>query len=87
MLTFSILVALYFLPTLLGHNKRSFAGIFLLNLFLGWTVVGWFAALAWALAGAEAPRPMVLVHAGNYCGACGARCSQARCPACGRAWA
>jgi hypothetical protein len=37
----------YFLPTLIAalrHTHNS-TGILLLNLFLGWTVVGWFAAL------------------------------------------
>ncbi len=41
---------LYFLPSFIasgGHKKRSLA-IFLLNLFAGWTFVGWLAALIWA---------------------------------------
>ncbi|MGH9417342.1 MAG: superinfection immunity protein [Terriglobales bacterium] len=87
MLTFSILAVLYFLPTLLAHNKQSFLGVFLLNLFLGWTVVGWFAALVWALAAADALRPVLYAPVGNYCGACGTPGRQPRCPHCGRAWA
>jgi hypothetical protein len=46
-----ILVAglgLYFLPTIVGHNKSNAAAIFLLNLFLGWTFIGWVVALVWA---------------------------------------
>ena len=43
--------ALHFLPTIiaLGRGARSVFGIFLLNLLLGWTVVGWVVALVWAL--------------------------------------
>lgn len=40
---------LYFLPTVLAWSKRDRASIFVVNLFLGWTLVGWVVALAWAL--------------------------------------
>ena len=49
---------LYFLPTVLGWSKRDRASIFVVNLFLGWTLVGWVVALAWALKH-EAPRPRI----------------------------
>ena len=45
-----IAALLYFVPTLvagLRHHHRTTA-IFLLNLFLGWTFVGWVGALFWA---------------------------------------
>ena len=84
MVSFIILVLLYFLPALLAHNKHNFTGIFLLNALLGWTVVGWFAALIWACVEAPAPRPVVIIPAGNFCGACGTPSVQARCPHCGR---
>ena len=45
MRTLLSLMLLYFLPTILGRDKRDAAGIILVNLFLGWTVVGWFVAL------------------------------------------
>jgi hypothetical protein len=43
--------AIHFLPTIIAalRNGRSVVGIFLLNLFLGWTVIGWVIALVWAL--------------------------------------
>ena len=43
--------ALHFLPTILAALGRSrhVVGIFLLNLFLSWTVIGWIIALVWAL--------------------------------------
>jgi len=50
MITLLTLMALYFLPTLMAHDKKGAAGIFLLNFFLGWTIVGYLIALAWALA-------------------------------------
>jgi hypothetical protein len=42
---------MYFLPTLiaLARSKRDTLAIFLLNFFLGWTVIGWFVSLIWAL--------------------------------------
>ena len=47
----AIFCAFYFAPALMaGHLKhRQFTGIFLLNLFLGWTFIGWVAALIWAV--------------------------------------
>jgi Superinfection immunity protein len=42
--------AIHFLPTIIAalRGSRSVVGIFLLNLFLGWTVIGWVIALIWA---------------------------------------
>jgi hypothetical protein len=40
---------LYLLPTIVGLHKRNALGIFILNLFLGWTGVGWVIALIWAV--------------------------------------
>jgi len=56
MLHLLLALALYFLPTLVACSRRldSRAGIALLNFFLGWTVIGWIAALLWAL---TAPPP------------------------------
>ncbi len=43
-------LALYFLPSIiaLARNKRDTLAIFLLNFFLGWSVIGWIVALVWA---------------------------------------
>ncbi len=42
---------LYFLPAILAlaRNKRDTTSILLLNLFLGWTAIGWVIALVWAV--------------------------------------
>ena len=47
---FGIGFALYFLPSIIAaiKSKRDTLAIFLLNFFLGWTVIGWFVALIWA---------------------------------------
>lgn len=46
-----IWLVLYFVPTIIAANsKRPNTGaIFALNLFLGWTFLGWVIALVWAL--------------------------------------
>jgi hypothetical protein len=43
-------LVLYFLPSIvaLARNKRDLLAIFLLNMFLGWSVIGWIVALVWA---------------------------------------
>jgi hypothetical protein len=42
---------LYFLPAIIGfaRSKRDAVSILVLNLFLGWTAIGWVIALIWAL--------------------------------------
>jgi Superinfection immunity protein len=47
---FGVGTFLYFLPFIvaLARSKRDVLGIFLLNFFLGWTVIGWVVALIWA---------------------------------------
>lgn len=48
--------ALYFCPFIvaLARGHPSTGAIFVIDLFLGWTLVGWVAALAWALVGLDA---------------------------------
>ena len=44
-------VAIYFLPSLIAaaRHTHNATGIFLLNLFLGWTGIGWLIALCLAI--------------------------------------
>lgn len=44
-------VLAYFLPTVVATTRtpRKRAGPMVVNLFLGWTFLGWVAALAWAV--------------------------------------
>lgn len=58
---FIVLFALYFVPWIIAasrnhHNRSSIA---ILNLFLGWTFIGWLIALIWS---ASSVTP---VNAGN----------------------
>jgi Superinfection immunity protein len=76
----------YFLPSIIGHEKRSFAGIFALNLLLGWTVIGWIVALVWACTD-EHRAPIYAVNGPNrFCCRCGAMGPAAAqyCWACGQ---
>jgi len=51
-LLFAILLFIYFIPSIVGYNRSDFTQIFLLNLLLGWTLLGWVIALIWG-AGTE----------------------------------
>ncbi len=83
-------IFLYFLPSILASTRRhpNFAGVLLVNLFFGWTFLGWIGALVWALtappAGAPShplppappsppPPPPAAGPAGTFCAECGAR--------------
>lgn len=50
LILFLFALALYFLPFLVatGRHKKNTGAIFVLNLFLGWTLVGWVVSLVWA---------------------------------------
>jgi hypothetical protein len=46
------IIGAYFLPCIVAayRKKRNTVAIAVLNLFLGWTVIGWVVALVWASA-------------------------------------
>ena len=51
---FAILgLGVYFLPTIIGavRHAKGIVGIILVNIFAGWTGVGWIIALIWSLVG------------------------------------
>jgi len=47
-----IIAIMYFIPTIIAVVRRrtNTVSIAALNIFLGWSVVGWVVALVWALA-------------------------------------
>jgi len=49
-LIFALIFGLYFLPSLIAliRKHRNQDAIAILNLFLGWTFIGWIVALVWA---------------------------------------
>lgn len=55
------LLFFYFVPTVAANIRqhRSASAIGLLNLFLGWTVLGWLVALIWANTGNVEPPPAI----------------------------
>jgi hypothetical protein len=46
-----LVLVIYFLPTIVAgrYRHRNSSAIGALNLFLGWTLLGWVVALVWAL--------------------------------------
>ena len=58
-LPFSLLgLAVYLVPTIIAAVRRSkgILGIILLNIFAGWTFIGWVIALIWSLVGEAAKK-------------------------------
>lgn len=51
-------LGLYCAPLIVAglRNHRSFGGIVVVNLLLGWTIIGWIIALAWACSYAGPPQ-------------------------------
>ena len=47
---FAALLAFYFLPGIIAslRRHRNSTAIWVLNLLLGWTLLGWIIALVWA---------------------------------------
>jgi hypothetical protein len=50
LIVFVPLVAIYFLPSIVAYMRKhkQFVPILIVNLFLGWTLIGWVGALVWA---------------------------------------
>lgn len=48
---FLVALPVYFAPSIVAAHRshRNLTAIFLLNLFLGWVLVGWVGALVWAV--------------------------------------
>lgn len=45
-----VISALYFLPSMIAYNRKvkSIGSLVVVNIFLGWTFIGWVVALAWS---------------------------------------
>ena len=56
-IVFFVGVAIYFLPSINASSRKhpNSTSIFLLNLFLGWTLLGWVAALVWSASSVMQP--------------------------------
>jgi RsiW-degrading membrane proteinase PrsW (M82 family) len=57
-------VAFYLLPFIIAacrsHNQT--AAILLLNLLLGWTLVGWVVALVWSATNPATPQQVIITN-------------------------
>lgn len=53
-----ILIALYFVPLLIAvkRNHRNMVAIVVINVFLGWTLLGWVGALVWSVMESTEPK-------------------------------
>ena len=63
---FSVLIVIivlyfYFLPSIIARKTKYLNGILVLNIFLGWTFLGWIAALIWAVSA-----PKVRIDLNSY---------------------
>ncbi|SHG87904.1 superinfection immunity protein [Bradyrhizobium erythrophlei] len=58
-----VILSLYFIPTSISliRRHRQTLAIFMTNLLLGWTILGWIAALIWACTAPKSEK-VVIVH-------------------------
>lgn len=86
---FGILAPLYFLPTILAvlRQKANTGPIVLVNVFLGWTFIGWFVALIWALSTQAVDSTPTARMTARLCAGCGQHSQGGTrfCPHCGQA--
>jgi hypothetical protein len=61
-LLFILLTGLYFIPAIVAamRSHSQTVAILMLNLFLGWTFIGWIAALIWSVT-SQSPQ-QVIIH-------------------------
>lgn len=55
-------IALYFIPSFLGSDRKDAVSIFLFNLLFGWTVVCWFIAIIWAVTSEASDSKVIHTH-------------------------
>lgn len=52
-------LALYFVPSIIARNRKHYKEVVIINLFLGFTVLGWLAALALSVTSPEVEPPQI----------------------------
>ena len=50
MIVLIVWIIIYFIPTIIAFRRKHInkISILIINLFLGWSLIGWVIALAWA---------------------------------------
>ena len=58
---FLLTIIIYFAPTLIAKSRghHNLTAIFVLNLCLGWSFIGWVISLVWALTNTQSRRSTV----------------------------
>ena len=61
------LLPIYFLPTIIAVNRKktNTSTIILLNLFLGWTVIGWVITFIWSCS-SDNSKPLITINNQKY---------------------
>lgn len=68
-ITIIIVIILYFLPAIVAVTRRAHAGpVIVVNLFLGWTFLGWVVSLAMACGKSEERPSRPAVPCCHLCG-------------------
>lgn len=51
LIAIAVMAFIYVTPMIIASNRKHMntGSIIVVNLFLGWSVIGWIAALAWSL--------------------------------------
>jgi hypothetical protein len=69
-----LIIALYFIPTIIATSRKvtNTGSVFVINLLLGWSVIGWVVALAMAVK-SKTPQVVVVQSAAALpgCAKCG----------------
>lgn len=61
------LLVMYGVPTFVAALRKhaSFGGIVVINLLLGWTIIGWIIALAWSLSDPRRNQQTIIIQSGS----------------------
>ena len=65
MILLALGAAFYVLPTVLAMYRNCQAAVWItvVNVFLGWTILGWFVAIGWAATGKSRTQPSTIAVA------------------------
>lgn len=63
-LFFLVAIPLWFLPSIIAIVRKvpNVGSVFVINLFLGWTLIGWIVALAMAVRTVPPPSPTQTIY-------------------------